>query len=105
MFFHLQSLYSDSPSFVYRADLKDKDRLTTLIRMTASDLAMSLANSGHKYAMTHASSSLTPAAQRSEQFTGLTQVTSDPVVPVVETTRYNVQKRSNISYLCSATYI
>ena len=42
--------------------------------MLASDLAMSVAHSGHLYAMALAASSLSPATHLSEQFSGLSQV-------------------------------
>ncbi|XP_048237962.1 presequence protease, mitochondrial-like isoform X1 [Haliotis rufescens] len=57
-------------------DLKDLNRLTTLINMAASDMASSLSNSGHSYAMKHSSAGLSPAAQLSETFSGVTQVTT-----------------------------
>lgn len=57
-----------------RPTLNDLERLRTLINMLASDLAMSVAHSGHLYAMALASSSLSPAAHLSEQFSGLSQV-------------------------------
>ncbi|KAK7112412.1 hypothetical protein V1264_011876 [Littorina saxatilis] len=55
-------------------DFSDKDRLTTLIRMGASDLAASVPHSGHGYAMAHAAATLTPAAALTELFGGMTQV-------------------------------
>ncbi|KAK3738451.1 hypothetical protein QZH41_017087, partial [Actinostola sp. cb2023] len=57
-----------------RPTLDDQDRLRTLINMIASDLANSIAHSGHSYAMSLASSSLTPAAKLGELFGGLSQV-------------------------------
>ena len=42
--------------------------------MSASSLAMSVADNGHAYAMTAASSTLSPAAQLSETYGGLSQV-------------------------------
>lgn len=59
---------------VFSPDLKDLNRLTTLINMAASDMASSLSNSGHSYAMKHSSAGLSPAAQLSETFGGVTQV-------------------------------
>lgn len=55
-------------------NLKNYDRLRTLINSIASDLAMSIADSGHAYAMTSASSSLTPAGRYGELFGGISQV-------------------------------
>ena len=42
--------------------------------MLSSNLAISIADSGHRYAMMSASSGLSPAAQLTEMFSGLTQV-------------------------------
>eukprot|EP00794_Sanderia_malayensis_P000544 gene544-1199_t len=55
-------------------NLKDYDRLRTLINSIASDLAMSIADSGHMYSMTSSASSLTPAARFGELFGGMSQV-------------------------------
>ncbi|KAK6166270.1 hypothetical protein SNE40_023007 [Patella caerulea] len=57
-----------------RPDFSDLNRLTTLIRMEASDLAMGLADSGHRYAMGHSAASLSPADNLSETLNGMTQV-------------------------------
>lgn len=59
---------------ISRPNFSDHNRLTTLIRMTASDLAASLAGNGHRYAMTHSASTLTPLAKWNEMFSGVTQV-------------------------------
>ena len=50
------------------------NRLTTLVMMTAAEMANSLAGAGHTYAMTHAASSLSPAAKHKEAMGGVTQV-------------------------------
>ncbi|XP_065057689.1 presequence protease, mitochondrial-like [Rhopilema esculentum] len=55
-------------------NLKNLDRLRTLINSIASDLAMSVADSGHAYAMAVAASQLTPVAKYSELFGGMSQV-------------------------------
>ncbi|XP_053386243.1 presequence protease, mitochondrial-like [Mercenaria mercenaria] len=57
-----------------RSNLRDSNRLQTLIKMSAADLAASLSNAGHNYAMMHSASSLTPASQLSEMFDGVSQV-------------------------------
>ncbi|XP_052833082.1 presequence protease, mitochondrial-like [Octopus bimaculoides] len=59
---------------ISRPNFSDNDRLKTLIRMIASDMASSLPNSGHMYAMGQASSTLSPSAQWKELFSGVTQV-------------------------------
>jgi len=48
--------------------------LTTLINAYANDLAMSVPQSGHMFAMSAAANSLSPAAQQAELFAGLSQV-------------------------------
>ncbi len=61
--------------FSYRSvDMSDSSRFTTLVMMCASELASSLADQGHSYAMSHAASSLSPQAALSEQLGGITQV-------------------------------
>ena len=60
--------------FGHSLDLQDMNRLTTLIKMSAAELAHSLADSGHSYALTHASSSLLPLTKLKEEMMGMTQV-------------------------------
>lgn len=55
-------------------NFKNVDRLRTLINGIASDMAMSIADSGHAYAMSAAASSLTPAGRFGELFGGMSQV-------------------------------
>ncbi|XP_076452447.1 presequence protease, mitochondrial-like isoform X2 [Babylonia areolata] len=55
-------------------DFSDRDRLTTLIGQSASDLASSVPQAGHHYAMSYAASSLSPAAALTELFGGMSQV-------------------------------
>ncbi|XP_071792109.1 presequence protease, mitochondrial-like [Asterias amurensis] len=55
-------------------NLEDMDRLTTLVRMRASELAMSIPDMGHAYAMKHAGSSLSPVGRIQEICGGMTQV-------------------------------
>lgn len=57
-----------------RPTLNDTDVLRTLVNLFASDLAMSVSQSGHMYAMMLACSSLCPASELVEQFGGLSQV-------------------------------
>lgn len=68
MMFSLCSQILNSPN------LNNPDRLRTLINAYANDLAMSVQQSGHIYAMAAASRSLSPAAQQAELFGGLSQV-------------------------------
>ena len=81
--------YSQFPdswvSFVHtcRPNMQDRERLETLITMAASDLATSVASSGHTYAMTAAASSLTPIAGLSELYFGLSQVSPTKATRVV----------------------
>ncbi|XP_033114780.1 presequence protease, mitochondrial-like [Anneissia japonica] len=57
-----------------RPKLDDVDRFTTLVRMNASDLAMSLSNMGHSFAMSAAQSNITPVGHFSEIMSGMMQV-------------------------------
>ena len=49
-------------------------RLSQLLKMSASEALNGVAQRGHVYAMTAAASSLTPAAARNEQFSGMSQI-------------------------------
>ncbi len=57
-----------------RPNLSDVERLSTLVKMSASSLASNVASSGHSYAMTAAASGLFPSCQLGELFSGMTQV-------------------------------
>ena len=57
-----------------RLDLTDTARLTTLVMMSATEMAASLAGAGHMYVMAHSASSLTAAARVKESMSGITQV-------------------------------
>jgi len=59
-----QELFS-GPSFT------DRERLETLIKSTAAELANGIAYGGHRYAMLNASSRLTAAARTRERHSGL----------------------------------
>ena len=63
------------PKFICSPNLTSLERLRTLVDMYASNMATSIADSGHLYAMMSSASSLSPAAQLSETFNGMTQVT------------------------------
>ena len=52
----------------------EEQRLRTIINITANNAAMSIPSSGHLLAIRSASSGLTPSANMSEIFAGLTQV-------------------------------
>lgn len=80
-----------------RPTLNDLERLRTLINMLASDLAMSVAHSGHLYAMALASSSLSPAAHLSEQFSGLSQVLFMKDIAEMEDLTPIIEKFSSIA--------
>jgi len=53
---------------------QDSNRLATLIKMSATGATNGLAQSGHRYAMASAASSLTPAGKLSEQFSGMSHL-------------------------------
>lgn len=57
-----------------RPDFQDVERIRTLVTMLAADMANSVADSGHAYAMSYSSRHLTPAAELAERFSGLQQV-------------------------------
>ncbi|GAB1608745.1 presequence protease, mitochondrial-like [Argonauta hians] len=59
---------------ISRPNFSDRDRLKTLIRMSASDLASGLSGSGHMYALGRAASTLSPLSQWKERFSGVTHV-------------------------------
>ena len=60
--------------FCYSPSFNNPERLQTLIKAYANDLAMSVAQSGHLYAITCAAKNLTPTAQIAELFAGMSQV-------------------------------
>ncbi|ELU02149.1 hypothetical protein CAPTEDRAFT_179632 [Capitella teleta] len=57
-----------------RLTLTQERRLMTLVMMSAAEMASSIANSGHMYAMTHASSALSAPNALREEVGGLAQV-------------------------------
>jgi len=61
---------------VYSLSLVDTTRLQTLIQILASEVSSDLSDSGHRYAMTHAASTLQSCAASRELMSGLTQVCS-----------------------------
>uniref|UniRef100_A0A8C9SVM2 Pitrilysin metalloproteinase 1 n=1 Tax=Scleropages formosus TaxID=113540 RepID=A0A8C9SVM2_SCLFO len=66
--FHLWSKIFNSPHF------EDVERLRVLVMMAAQELSNGISNSGHRYAMTRAGRTLTPAGDLHEMFGGLDQV-------------------------------
>lgn len=68
---HMFSLWSHVFSSVH---WQDTNRLAALLRMSATAATNGLPQSGHRYAMTAAASSLSPAAFLSEQFSGMTHL-------------------------------
>ncbi|XP_015767644.1 PREDICTED: presequence protease, mitochondrial-like [Acropora digitifera] len=72
-------------------NLSDTNLLRTLVNLLASDLAMSISQSGHLYATMMACSSLSPASHLVERFGGISQVLfmkslaeMEDLTPVVE---------------------
>jgi Zn-dependent M16 (insulinase) family peptidase len=61
--------------FACRPNFDDTSRLTTLVQMNAG-LISTLADNGHRFAISRAASTLTSASQLKEFFTGLEQVWS-----------------------------
>lgn len=54
--------------------LQDENRVETLLRQLVGELSNSLTHAGHKYAMAHAASSLTPTAQLKEMDEGISYI-------------------------------
>ena len=61
-------------TFSHSPNLQDRERLQTLVNMAATNMAMSIANAGHSFAMAASARDLSPAARLSELFGGITQV-------------------------------
>ena len=61
-------------TFFHSPNLQDQERLQTLVNMAATNMAMSIANAGHSFAMAASARDLSPAAHLSELFGGITQV-------------------------------
>ena len=61
-------------TFSHSPNLQDQERLQTLVNMAATNMAMSIANAGHSFAMAASARDLSPAAHLSELFGGITQV-------------------------------
>ena len=59
--------------------LTERDYLRTLINAYAGDLAMSVADSGHRYAMSSAAKSLNKVGQLSDLIAGMSQVIISPL--------------------------
>lgn len=57
--------------------LSDQERLTTLVRMEAAEMANSVSFMGHAYAMRGAASSLSPVGQIGEVTGGMSQVSHE----------------------------
>ncbi len=57
-----------------QVEFSDRQRLMTLIMISATELANSIVHSGHSYAMGHAASSLSAIAKLREVYSGVTQV-------------------------------
>ncbi|XP_041378980.1 LOW QUALITY PROTEIN: presequence protease, mitochondrial-like [Gigantopelta aegis] len=71
-----------------RPRLQDEERLCALIAMSASALAMSVADNGHTYAMSAAAATMTPAAELAEILAGLTQESEHS--PITSHTHYQL---------------
>ena len=59
---------------VYSCATFDEERLRTILNVVANNAAMNVPSRGHLFAIRSASSGLTPTANMSEIFMGLTQV-------------------------------
>ena len=75
MHLHMNVLYMYICLLLYFSlNLRDANRLRTIINITSNNLAMSVASSGHLFAISAASAGLSPAANLSERLNGITQV-------------------------------
>ncbi|KAK3769391.1 hypothetical protein RRG08_029019 [Elysia crispata] len=70
-FKHMLDLWTQ---IINSPDFSDLNRLSTLIKMTASSLASSLADSGHQYAMSSSAAGLDVVSQNNEILFGYSQV-------------------------------
>ncbi|BFZ21931.1 hypothetical protein BsWGS_24970 [Bradybaena similaris] len=70
-FHHMLDLWSN---IINSPDFMDMNRLSTLIRMSASELASSLSDSGHQYALSSSASTLSTVNKIQELFFGYSQV-------------------------------
>ena len=81
---HVCILYNNTPAYesiiyillflYFSLTLHDANKLRTIINIASNNLAMSVANSGHLFAIFAASAGLSPAANLSERLNGITQV-------------------------------
>ena len=58
----------------YSPDLQDLERLQILVKMTANNMALSVADNGHRFAISVSSSPLTPSSVLGELLSGIQQV-------------------------------
>ena len=74
--------------------------------MSASDLAASVPQSGHSYAMAHAASTLNPAAALNELFGGMTQVLAPwkPLLRSMYHAHAHVNAHTNMHMLTQTPY-
>ncbi|KAL1917801.1 uncharacterized protein VTP21DRAFT_3635 [Calcarisporiella thermophila] len=71
---NIDKMYELTETLIHQTNFENVERLRTLILGTASNLATSIADSGHLFARTYASSTLTPGMHTAELFNGMTQV-------------------------------
>lgn len=71
---NLSKMYSLLGEIVTSTRLSDKDRIKTLISISASSMMNSLAHNGHRFARSHAARVFSPAMSISEVHSGISQV-------------------------------
>ncbi|XP_065906804.1 presequence protease, mitochondrial-like isoform X4 [Dysidea avara] len=71
---HISHMFSLWHDVFLNPDLQDLERLQTLVKMTANNMALSVADNGHRFAISSSSSPLTPTSVLGEMFSGMQQV-------------------------------
>ena len=66
--------YTNVSHLLLSPDLQDLERLETLVKMAANNMALSVADSGHKFAMSASAAPIAPTSMLAEMFDGMQQV-------------------------------
>ena len=68
------AIYTNVFQLLLSPDLQDLERLKTLVKMAANNMALIVADSGHKFAMSASTASIAPTGMLAEMFDGMQQV-------------------------------
>ncbi|KAI8368267.1 peptidase M16C associated-domain-containing protein [Radiomyces spectabilis] len=96
---NIDKMYDIFMKLVHDTNFDDVEKLKTLIVGNASGLVNSIADSGHVFARTYASSMLTPAMQNAEILSGMSQVAFMSQLAATEDLSNVVAKLKEISSL------